>query len=333
MQIIDATSDTGNIVFSEPFPDETMRVTVTDRDYVVGITDLDRAALEVGYTKRTFHDDFGSDLSQWIQKETFSGSAVESLTGIDATGGRLLFDETNHGAVYTADFTVSTGSDDAVFSSGIAFGGGAFVEASLRFDPTDTLTPEQKENGWPAFWALGLIESAGDLDWTGQAAGYRSQVEIDFMESLNALYGGGTSYSYVSHIRHHYGIRYTTCSPSQWCTKDSKGSYFYPAGTDHTKYHRYGMLWVPATVSTQGYIKFFFDGVHTGSVLPNTVSRTHVWDQYDGSETPPPVEGSTAFNVLDNQFLVLILNSGDGMRFECNEISVWQANGSNNLTA
>lgn len=321
-------SSGGVNVPSTPWPRRFKRLWSTD-DYCYATTDFGEEALEAGYVNKTFSADF-SDLSQFVLKETFSGAAVESLEGVGVSNGILIFSEQANktNIVATADIS------DATFNSGVAFGGGGYFEFSLRFDPTDTLTSEQKANGWPAAWALGVSDTASDFQWTGQAAGYRSQVEVDIMESLNALYDGSDpdTYSYLCHLRHHYGIQYTTCSPSQWCMVDSKGSYWYPSETDHTQFHKYGMLWIPATASSQGYIKFFFDGVHTGSVLPNTVSRTHVWDQYDGSETPPPVEGSTAFNILDNQYLALILNTGTGMKFEAESIEVWQASAANNLT-
>lgn len=80
--------------------------------------------------------------------------------------------------------------------------------------------------------------------------------------------------------------------------------------------------------STQnsGYQKFFFDGAQVGTTL--------YWDQWSSGETPPPVQGSTAYNVLDTRHLSFIFGCGNAARpVTVHSFEVWQASAANNLPA
>jgi hypothetical protein len=102
-----------------------------------------------------------------------------------------------------------------------------------------------------------------------------------------------------------------------------------PKGTDFSRYHKYGCLWVPATPSTQGYLKFYFDDVQTGA--------TFYWNYYDPNHVStypaaPPVNGSTAMSGMDWRHMLLILGTGTYQPMTVRSVSVWQASGANNLT-
>ena len=100
---------------------------------------------------------------------------------------------------------------------------------------------------------------------------------------------------------------------------------FVPTSTDFSQPHRYGALWVPATPTTQGYYKSYFDGVQTGSTL--------YWNYNDPAKPfpPPPVYGVTAMSGMDQRHMYLILGTGIDQPMTVQSVSVWQASSANNL--
>jgi hypothetical protein len=78
----------------------------------------------------------------------------------------------------------------------------------------------------------------------------------------------------------------------------------------------------PATSSTKGYAKWFFDDVQVGNTL--------TWNQYSQSSTPPPVAGSSAFSVMDTRHLVLILGTGSNP-VTISAVPVWQRSTAHNI--
>jgi hypothetical protein len=323
MQIINPTSGSGSILPSEPFPDNTEQVTVTLRNYIVGINDIDQAALNAGYTTRTFHDTF-ANLDNWSNKRAF-GNDDSDLTGVTTGAAGLVFTTSatvKQYAICTA--AIDSSGSPTTFDSGVAFGGGGLFVASIRHDPHDTDSAAKRTNGWPSFWAMSiehLLQPDGDEQWDGQAEGYNNFAEIDFFESLNAI-----GYpSYTANGRSWYG------ELGSYQAVDSEGSWFYPPNTDFTEFHEYAGLWIPATATTQGYFEFFFDGEKCGSQVSNQATHPFYWDQWAGTETPPPVLGESAFAKMDEQHLALILGTGSGIQMEVEYVSVWQADDSNNL--
>ncbi len=69
--------------------------------------------------------------------------------------------------------------------------------------------------------------------------------------------------------------------------------------------HRYGLLWVPATSSSDGSIKYYLDGV---------LQVTQVWGQFNCAAPPqsPLFNQVWKYGVLDCQHLALILDTGAG---------------------
>jgi hypothetical protein len=172
----------------------------------------------------------------------------------------------------------------------------------------------------PAFWANDIENmysrstGNGNIQWPGQRSGYGDWIEIDFVE-FNA---SGLRYGIAMH--NWYG---TSSSTNDANTGSIAGSPITtPPGTDFSKPHTYGFLWVPATPFTHGYAKWFFDDVQVG----NTVT----WNRYNSSLAPPQAVGSSAFSVLDKRHLALILGTG-GNPLTINAVSVWQSSAANNI--
>ena len=105
---------------------------------------------------------------------------------------------------------------------GTAFGGGAYFEAEIAFDPLTAIN----DGGWPAFWALpteNLMTTTYYQQWPGQATGYDNHVELDIMEFLfadgpciltNGIVPAACKTSGGMH--NWYGIQYSTC-PTGFC--------------------------------------------------------------------------------------------------------------------
>jgi hypothetical protein len=262
------------------------------------------AAAAVGFNTRTFGDKvlFGSN---W-----FAASDATITTNTD--GSVHIQPNTYH---FDDDIQTMTldGASTPKFH-GIAFGGGGYFEAVLSWTgPGPSGVPA------PAFWAndienqLQAAFSTGESQWPGQAAGYVNSTEIDFLEANAGLGSMGFImidwYGFQSSIIPLFSV--------------SDGS---PAltGTDNTQYHKYAGLIVPATATTQGYYKAYFDDVQKG----NTV----FWNQYDPAAAPPPVPGTTAWARTDVQHLYLMLGSGSANPMTIKSVSVWQKDATKNLT-
>ena len=80
---------------------------------------------------------------------------------------------------------------------------------------------------------------------------------------------------------------------------------------------------MPATATTQGYAKWYFDDVQVG----NTIT----WNQYNPATPPSPVNGSSAYSVMDARHLYLILGSGPSNPMTVYNVQVWQKSTANDI--
>jgi hypothetical protein len=204
---------------------------------------------------------------------------------------------------------------------GNSFGGGAYIEAVLKWQPlpTSSTTP----SAWPAFWALPLEGNFAPYSdqWPGQPADYVHSTEMDFFEALS---GDAGTDSYGGSMHDWYGIFDETCPPfyCQATLPYQDGQRSVPAGTDFTQYHRYGFLWVPATALADGYAQFYFDGVQIG--------YTYEWQMLT-DQPPPPTNQPWAFGIIDQRHLFIILGTGPSQPMTVQSVDVWQAGTSANL--
>jgi hypothetical protein len=135
-----------------------------------------------------------------------------------------------------------------------------------------------------------------------------------------------SQYAYQNGIGNWYGNPVKSTSNPQQDVPGSAGSVTVPSGTNFAAYHKYGCLWVPATPATQGYLKFYFDGVQTGS--------TFYWN-WDNPANPfpaPPQNNSSAMSGMDQRHLFMILGTGTTQPMTVQSVSVWQASSANNIT-
>ncbi|WP_428488743.1 hypothetical protein [Rhodopila sp.] len=273
-------------------------------------TRIPEPAAAVGFDKQTFGPNVRL-LKNWY-KFNFFGVKPASITVRSNPNGSVTVTGpggNNYGAqLCTARFVPTTG-----MWTGTAFGNGAFVEATMSF------TGAYHGPG-PSFWANDIENMHSrtvanrNIQWLGQSPGFGNWIESDVVE-FNA---SGLAYGIAMH--NWYGtpggfkdVNTATLAGSPVTT---------PEGTAFSRPHRYGFLWVPATSSAKGYAKWFFDGVQVG----NTVT----WDDYSQSSKPPPVAGSSAFSVMDNRHLVLILGTGSNP-VTISAVSVWQRSAAHNI--
>jgi hypothetical protein len=268
-------------------------------------------ALAVGYTTRTAGPGVivGTDLYDftWFSYANPPGSNAQNGDG----SLTMIGDYASNAGVATA-YPSTVGSPPHGWK-GKAFGGGAYVEAVIKFPAfTGPVT-----TGWPSFWAMNIEGmTAGPWnDWPGQPTGYGHRVEIDGMEFD------------FTHINQ-YGVNGWDQWGAPYQTQQSLS--VGPSGSpitvtaDMSQYQKYAWLWVPATSTTRGYINWYFN---------DALVYTYSWDQYNPANPPPPILNTSAMSVLDIYHMVPILgNSNTSISMTVLSMSVWQASTAGNLT-
>jgi hypothetical protein len=287
-------------------------------------------AQQVGYTNRTYgpspmlitadHMNAGTaSLFDWaFRGQQVGGSASPNSDGsISIVGG---------GSSPNAQVASARSGDTSGSFEGIAFGGGAYFEAVLKFDgwQGQSTNANSLSGGWPAFWGMAvehLAQTGGD-QVPGEATGYENFIEMDFMEyNIEAIQAN--DYVYSGSLLNWYGVLGQTCA-QQYCVEQNS----YPSkirqlsdAVDFSQYHTYGALWVPATETVDGYLQWYFDGAAIGQQVS--------WSKLIALWATPPSPFS--FGVADLQHLVLILGTGSQYPMTVSSVSVWQSSGADNL--
>ena len=288
------------------------------------------AAAEVGYSIHTFSSRTFDSLTvdtatterqgfQWYNWDFYGYRSDASATVLNSDGSATLNGAT--GGAGGQLVTAVQNSAGAPFV-GVSFGGGAYIEAVLKWQPL--MNPLANASSVPAFWALPIEGNFSPYSdqWPGQQAGYTHSIETDFFEAEpndagTNLYGGS--------LHDWYGIVAETCPPG-FCQANASyqdGQRAAPAGTDFTQYHSYGFLWVPATATSNGYAKFYFDGVQIG--------YTYQWQLLPSEAIPPPVNQPWEFGILDQEHLYIILGTGSLQPMTVKSVDVWQPGASENI--
>lgn len=192
--------------------------------------------------------------------------------------------------------------------TGTAFSGGAYFEAEVAFDPSLI----NKIDGWPSFWAMSVEHLAvlPEQYWPGQISTYEHYGEIDFLEYVTAAVEGQNTYG--GNVHDWYG---------EWQTRTDESLPYaevvrtVPADTDWTQFQKIGCLWVPATATTKGSLRWYFNDVQVGGVAE--------WDLFDPNSEPPP--GAARFGIIDHHRMALILGLGSGQTMNVRRVLVWQS--------
>jgi hypothetical protein len=239
------------------------------------------AAAAVGYDTETLGPSI-TVAGNW-QKYNFFGTNPSNINVTSNVDGSVTIG--GGGNTYNGQLATATlGSNGQVV--GEAFGGGLYAQATISVPgPTYGLWSSNGSSGWPSFWSNTIEGYIG----TGK------NVEPDFMEMDTSSPG-------------QFGI-----AMHDWSGSVSTGAVVdVPAGTDLHQSNTYGFLWVPATASTQGYAKWFFNGQQVGSTV--------TWNQ-----------GSNPFGDLDTGHLDLILGAGPNSPMTVSDVEVWQASSADDI--
>ncbi|MDD2658580.1 MAG: hypothetical protein PHY54_02725 [Methylococcales bacterium] len=277
----------------------------------------------LGY-QLVFEDEFNSltsiDVSgslspgfKWYTTPFFAPASKYTPSLISINNGILTLESTP-GGTRNANIATAAPAKNLQGWVGRAFGGGAYFEAKIAFDPATVNT----KNGWPAFWSMSIEHMAtkGADQWQGRAKGYSHFIEDDFFEYDTASFAGQNSYGATMHDW--YGIWKKTCPPAfcQINTTSAGGSKFNNAfirssqDIDWTKFHVIGQLWVPSNqVNKIGYVQNYFDGKPTSKV------------SWDISGNP---RHSPQFSIMDTSHLVVILGTGVKQPMHVDWVRVWQ---------
>lgn len=264
-------------------------------------------ALAAGYTQQTF----GPDLEigrNWFDTNFYRPPvAGQSIQNGDGTvylpkGGN------GYGICTAQLLDAATGK-----WGGVAFSGGFYVEAILSLPVLNV----PKAPPWPGFWAnpiegmATLNAPVSGVQWPKQPWGTLHSVELDFCE-LDAQ--NGISYGHGMHDW--YGLppvklEVRTTNPPVVITPQTFDRPF-----------RIGFLTVPATKTTPGSASGFFNGVQQGA--------SKSWALYDPTAAPPPLDGTSAYSLLDTLHYAPIIQTCDGNPLTVHAMSVWQASAAGN---
>ncbi len=290
-------------------------------------------AVEVGYTKNTFATylseadidlgDSGRSGFSWYIRNPFGRTSNEAKKWMTFNpDGSLTL---TWGSIWTAAVKNSSGN----WAGGVAFGGGGYFEAELKFNPDDTLLSTTP--WWPSFWSIAIEHLARlkDEQWPGMPAGYIHYAEVDFFEFAKGWWAPPKC-CYAGTINDWYGIWKQTCKEG-FCVRNNNLSgktkfrnfrISFPEHVDFSQYHRYGLLWVPATDTKPGYAQYFFDGKPTSDRV--------YWSKYT-DPPPPPGDRPWTFGILDKQHLVVTLGTGKDKPLTIRAFNVWQSSNDSNL--
>lgn len=294
--------------------------------------------ITAGYLKNTFH------------AGTFSAANIDTgltrapgkqfyLTGsfgyADTDPSHLTFNSdgsvtlvgSGTGVQGCALYSVAAKGTPATNWHGSAFGGGAYFEATLSFDPTP-INSANGANGFPAWWAdpveHAAEQSISSDNWVGQAPGFVHFTELDFFE-YNVWGNQNRLFQYNGTVIDWSGVYNGSTYPVNLQNAFNR-LITLPVGVDFTKPHRYGFLWVPATSGTQGYFQWYFDGLPTSDRV--------YYSFYDPANVPsPPATTSSPwlYGVADTQHYELILNTNTTDNLRVYSVDVWQASAAGNI--
>jgi len=195
---------------------------------------------------------------------------------------------------------------------GCAFGGGGYFEIDWEFSGP---WPVDMTNGWPAWWATSI-----ETEDFGHSSPGNQGVEYDACEQFGDNTG---AYNAGIIIWGNGQMLFSNSGNScQYGGTGQNGDAHYPSGVDMRSRHKMAWLWVPATATTKGYIKNYFDDKQVG--------QTYTWNQYAGG-TVPNGPGEDTFSIQDVVHQRLWIGGGSVSQITVHTVKVWQHDRSHNL--
>lgn len=223
-----------------------------------------------------------------VVPDTFYGQSWKAI-GMTGANGSVTMD--GSGQTYGDGAATAVVTPPGQPLQGVAFGGGGYFQVTMA------------GNGPMSFW-MNDAETMNGL--SNGSGGIPSWIEADIAE-----FDSTNAYGFTLH--NWYG------TPGSGNVVNANENGASPAGADYSKPNKYGMLWVPATATTQGSAKFYFNDAQVG----NTIT----WNQY------VPGQSATAnpFAVMDSLHMVPILGANPGTTVTFSDLQVWQGSNAANI--
>lgn len=286
------------------------------------------AAISANYNDLVFDDEFNSystiDMSNskaagfnWYVGQWFSTGATNT-NEITISNGVLELGGGGGTGVVTLDSAIANSSGG---STGSVFGNGAYIEASILYNPAGGTNASY----WPAFWGLAIQHIAGAAQWPGQPSGYANFAEVDFMEAYSSTQYTGTIHDWSG-----------TYSSNGWeFNIQNNGNNIISLGSvDWSVFHTYGLSWVPQAGNTPGHVTWYFDGQAESTIYwLGPATSTSLPGINTGSFTPSsPGQAAATYSVLDSEQLALSLQTDASWPMYVDWVRVWQEGSASTTT-
>lgn len=265
-------------------------------------------ARAAGYTLRTFGP-FVNYGGNWFDHTFYQPEQ----------GGAVLATQNEDGSAYVTGlgtYGITTAKHTGAGTwTGVAFGGGMYIEIVCRFTAQATAVSPWASLSMYAIEDLATNSITPANQWPGQAANYGQGIEIDVFEAnANGLtaYGNG-AHSWYGPLGVGRPDVHTSFSAQPTA----------PSSLNNTEDVHYGFLWVPAAAGAgSGTLSWYFNG---------QLRATQVYDPYNAAFAPPPVLGSSAFSVLDIRHVVPVIGTNSTLPMLVKSVSIWQKSDAGNI--
>ena len=254
-------------------------------------TAIPTVAAAVGYDTETFGP--AVTLGGNWQKFDFFGTNPASIPVTQNADGSVTISP--GGNDYGAQLSTASVGTTPTNWTGEAFGGGAYFQATMSF------------NGPASFWAND-VENMATGSTIGQSTS-PSWIEADIAEFDTTGVYGFALHNWTS-----------TANGGQGISTLNSGSPVFPAGANYTVPNTYGLLWVPATATTQGYVKWYFNGQQVGNTI--------YWNQFN----PNQPASANPYSVMDSRHMALLLGAGSSTPNTVYNVQVWQASAAHDIS-
>jgi hypothetical protein len=219
-----------------------------------------------------------------------------SWTDIGETSGNGSVTLNGTGETYGNGLATASQTPAGQTLNGIAFGGGGYYQVTMS------------GNGPMSFWMNDAETMNGESNGSGTDGLAGGWMEADIAEFDSTGVYGFALHNWTS-----------TANGGQGISTLNSGSPASPPGANYSVPNTYGMLWVPATATTQGSVKWYFNGQQVG----NTIT----WNQY----IPGQAAADNPYAVMDALHMVPILGAGAGTTATFSNLQVWQASAANDI--
>ncbi len=285
----------------------------------------------IGYITKTFDSGFaerGKNFDEagtyppgylWYRWNWFNTKPNRRLSGLRSDGSISASGGLDGSLVSAARSSNSSGF------VGTAFGGGACVEVTLRFDPS----PRSSSEPHPSFWAMSKehLDGSGADQWPGKEPGFTHFVEWDILEYFKvqppAFLSGWIDW-YGRYIPHgELKLDEQVCH-RPFCKRANTFKPYpraFPPTLDWSNWQTIVGVWTSSSVDRPGCIQTFLNGA--------PIAPQHCWTSL--TSTRDRMEEFLDFSLIDRHHMVLVIGSGKDPIF-VRSVRVYQQSSRDNLS-